>query len=168
MPGPRSATVMYPVPGELVTVTVTGEPGGVCRTALPMRLSMTWRNLPSSAHAMTGSLASSVMVRSGCAIRAALTAAAATLATSTGRGDELPHPVLGADRAGLSVLTGLVCGLNATQHCVERGGEPADLGPAGRMIDALRQVACGDRRGGSLDPAQRPEASAHKRQADAR
>lgn len=41
--GPWSATVSWTPPGTVVTVMVTGDSGGVCWMALPIRLSMTCR-----------------------------------------------------------------------------------------------------------------------------
>jgi hypothetical protein len=65
-------------------------------------------------------------------------------------GDEPPQPGLRCR----ALLEGL---LDAAEHAVERDAEVARLGPGGRVGDAVRQIAGGDRAGGGGHPAQRPD-----------
>ena len=63
-------------------------------------------------------------------------------------------------RVGDEAAQALVRRLYAVEHRVQRRAEPSDLGLLVGVLDAQRQVAGGDRRGGLLDRAQRPETDA--------
>ena len=64
-------------------------------------------------------------------------------------GDEAAQAVLG--RGAL-----VECLLDLAEHRVERAAEPADLGARIVVLDALREVAAGDRGSRLLDPAEWP------------
>jgi hypothetical protein len=83
-----------------------------------------------------------------------------------GVSDELPHPVFGSQRPCLALRARLVRDLDPAEHGVQGISQPADFGVARGMVDAPRKVTAGDRRGRRLDPAERRQAGAHKRQPD--
>ena len=76
-----------------------------------------------------------------------------------GVGDEAPQPVLG--RGALVERL-----LDLAEHRVEGPAEAPDLGARVVVLDALREVAAGDRRGRRLDPAERPQADADEPEAE--
>ena len=74
-------------------------------------------------------------------------------------GDEAAQPVL---RRGALVERLL----DLAEHRVERAAEPAHLGARIVVLDALREVAAGDRGSRVLDPPERPQADADEPEAE--
>ena len=74
-------------------------------------------------------------------------------------GDEAAQPVLG--RGALVERL-----LDLAEHRVERPAEAPDLGARVVVLDALREVAAGDRGSRLLDPAERPQADADEPEAE--
>ena len=56
--------------------------------------------------------------------------------------------------------------LEPVEHRVERETQPADLGARVDRLDAVREVAAGDRARGVADPVERQQPDAHDRPAD--
>ena len=77
-----------------------------------------------------------------------------------GVGDEAPQPLLARLARGERVL-------EPVEHAVQREPEAADLGALVGRLDAVREVAAGDRGGGVAHAVQREQADAHDDQREA-
>jgi hypothetical protein len=83
------------------------------------------------------------------------------------RGPQLVRGV--GDEAAQAVLAGFALAegpLEAVEHRVERDAQPADLGPRVGRLDAVGEVAAGDRAGRVAHAIERQQADAHDRPRD--